>query len=283
MNRRLFIGSLAATVRAQGVRKISVLLIDGQNNHRWQLTTPVLQRMFDQSGDQSGLFTVTIATSPPKGADMSSFRPDFAAYSVVVSNYNGEAWPETTRMAFEKYVRGGGGFVTVHAADNAFPEWTEYNRMIALGGWGGRTEKHGPYARFRDGKLTLDPKPGPGGHHGKRHAFTVTTRDRNHPITRGLPETWTHATDELYDSLRGPAQNITLLATAFSDPSTGGTGEHEPTLFTVKYGKGRVFHTTLGHDIEAMNCIGFAVTLLRGTEWAATGKVTQKVPVNFPK
>ena len=48
------------------------------------------------------------------------------------------------------------------------------------------------------------------------------------------------------------------------------------------YGKGRVFHTTLGHDINALSCVGFIVTFQRGTEWAATGKVTQKVPTVFP-
>jgi type 1 glutamine amidotransferase len=91
-----------------------------------------------------------------------------------------------------------------------------------------------------------------------------------------------HAIDELYDSLRGPAKNVTLLATAFSAPETGGTGEEEPMLFTIQYGKGRVFHTTLGHDVAAMRCVGFIATFLRGTEWAASGKVTQKVPADFP-
>jgi type 1 glutamine amidotransferase len=91
-----------------------------------------------------------------------------------------------------------------------------------------------------------------------------------------------HARDELYDRLRGPAKNLTVLATAFSDPATGGTGQHEPLLMTIKYGKGRVFHTALGHSPEAMKCVGFAVTLQRGAEWAATGRVRQKVPSDFP-
>jgi type 1 glutamine amidotransferase len=75
---------------------------------------------------------------------------------------------------------------------------------------------------------------------------------------------------------------MTVLATAWSDPGTGGTGEHEPILMVLSYGKGRVFHTTLGHDVEAMRCEGFIATLLRGVEWAASGKVTQKVPATFP-
>lgn len=258
--------------------KYKVLIVDGQNNHKWQETTPVLKRLLEETG----LFTVEVATSPAKGADMSTFKPNFSAYRVVVSNYNGDPWSAETKAAFEKFVRNGGGFVSYHAADNAFPEWPAYNEMIALGGWADRNEKSGPYAKYRDGKLALDSKPGPGGHHGTRHPFQIIDRDLAHPITKGLPEKWMHNIDELYDSLRGPAKNIHLLATAFSDPSTKGTGDHEPMLFTIPYGKGRIFHTTLGHDVEAMRCVGFIVTLQRGTEWTASGKVTQKVPPDFP-
>jgi uncharacterized protein len=260
-----------------------VLIVDGQNNHQWAVTTPVLKK----SLEQTGLFQVDVATTPPKGGDMSAFRPKFKDYAVVVSNYSdfggGGVWPAETQQDFEEYVRNGGGFVTVHAADNAFPKWKEYNRIIGVGGWGGRTEKDGPMLRWRDGKIVPDTTPGNGGHHGKRHSYAVTTRVKAHPITKGLPETWMHIEDELYDALRGPAENVTVLATAFSDKSSGGTGEHEPALMTIRYGKGRVFHTILGHDLTAMQCAGFHVTLQRGAEWAATGKVTQRVPADFPK
>ncbi len=259
-------------------RRLKALLIDGQNNHQWQQTSPVLKKLLEQTG----LFTVDVATTPPKGSDLSGFLPDFAAYSVVVSNYNGEPWSAACQAAFEKYVRGGGGFVSYHAADNPFPEWKAYNEMIALAGWGNRTESAGPYVRFREGSMAREQKPGPAGHHGKRHPFQVMVRNTKHPITSGLPIAWMHATDELYDSLRGPGEHMTLLATAYSDPATGGTGENEPSLFTVSYGKGRVFHTTLGHDLESVSCVGFIVTFDRGVEWAATGKVTQSVPADFP-
>jgi type 1 glutamine amidotransferase len=53
-------------------------------------------------------------------------------------------------------------------------------------------------------------------------------------------------------------------------------------LMTIQYQQGRVFHTTLGHDTEAFEGVGFITTFLRGTEWAATGKVTQKIPADFP-
>jgi hypothetical protein len=91
-----------------------------------------------------------------------------------------------------------------------------------------------------------------------------------------------HAADELYATLRGPGKDITVLATAHSDPNNKGTGHDEPMLMVLNYGRGRIFHTTLGHDVAALSDVGFIATFQRGTEWAATGKVTQKVPVGFP-
>jgi type 1 glutamine amidotransferase len=249
---------------------IRVLIIDGQNNHQWKVTTPLIR----QTLEACGRFTVDVATTPEKGDEFATFSPNFSDYGVVVSNYNGQPWPESTQQAFEKYVAGGGGFVSVHAADNSFPEWAAYNRMIGVGGWGGRSEKDGPYVRWRNGQIVRDLQKGNGGSHGKRHPFVVVVRDADHPITAGLPSSFIQAEDELYAELRGPAENMHVLATAMSDTSTGGTGEHEPILMTVQFGNGRAFHTTLGHDVTAMKGVAFQATLQRGTEWAATGTVT---------
>jgi type 1 glutamine amidotransferase len=258
---------------------LKALIVDGQNNHAWKETTPVLKRLLEESGR----FTVDVATAPAKGQDMSGFQPDFSKYAVVVSNYNGDAWSARTQAAFEQYVRNGGGFVSYHAADNSFPQWKEYNQMIAVGGWENRTtEKFGSRVRFKEGKVVLDPSPARCGNHGARLPFQVVMRDTKNPIAKGLPAEWTHAADELYDSLCGPAENLTVLGTAHSEASNHGTGEEEPMLMTIRHGKGRVFHTTLGHDVAAMQCVGFITTLQRGAEWAATGKVTIKVPKDFP-
>lgn len=261
--------SVRTSVGAEG-DKIRALIIDGQNNHAWKVTTPLIKATLE-SCDR---FQVDVATTPDKGGDMSKFAPNFSDYKVVVSNYNGEPWSEKTSQAFADYVRSGGGFVSVHAADNSFPNWSDYNRMIGVGGWGGRNEKSGPYVRWRDGKFARDTHTGRGGSHGRRHPFSVVVRDAAHPITSGLPASFMQAEDELYAELRGPAENMQVLATAFSDKATGGTGEHEPILMVIPFGKGRVFHTTLGHDAKSMSGVAFQATLQRGTEWAATGAVT---------
>ena len=263
----------SSSLRAQEFDKISVLLIDGQNNHNWKVTTPLMEQILEGSGR----FAVDVATASGRGENSEPFSPEFSEYDVVVSNYNGQLWSEATQKAFEKYVASGGGFVSVHAADNSFPQWHAYNRMIGLGGWGGRSEKNGPYVRWKEDqqRFTRDLSPGRGGTHGKRVPFLVIVRDTDHPITAGLPKTFMQAADELYGKLRGPAENMHVLATGFSAPATGGTGEHEPLLMTIQFGEGRVFHTTLGHDDNAMKGLAFQVTLQRGVEWAATGTVKQ--------
>lgn len=99
---------------------------------------------------------------------------------------------------------------------------------------------------------------------------------------KGLPDLWMHTKDELYSRLRGPADGLHILATAYASPEYDGTSRHEPMLMTLDYGRGRIFHTVLGHADYSMNCVGFITTLQRGAEWTATGKVTVPVPKNFP-
>jgi len=274
------IGLHTPSALADDAKKLKVLIVDGQNNHNWKSTTPVMQKAFTDSGK----FEVSVSTTPDKKKgtqeQWDAWRPVFADFDVVVSNYNGAMWPEEVRTAFEAYVGGGGGFVCIHAADNAFPDWAEYNLMIGLGGWGGRNEKSGPYLFVKDGKLMRDSSPGRGGSHGPQREFPVTTfpDSADHPIVKGLPMTWMHAKDELYDSMRGPAENVTVLATAVSEKSK----KTEPMLMAIDYKEGRCFHSTLGHADYSMKCVGFITTLLRGAEWAATGAVTMEIPENFP-
>jgi len=284
--------------------KLKVLIVDGQNNHVvWPKSTFMMKQMLEQTGK----FKVSIYRSIPvwkstkyvgkyplndekiylEGEPKTDplFAPEFENYDVVVSNFGWKAasWPEQTKRAFENYMRSGGGFVSVHAADNSFPKWQAYNDMIGLGGWGGRNQDDGPYVYLDNEEvLVRDHSKGSAGGHGKQHEFLVTMRNEIHPIVKGLPSQWMQTNDELYNKLRGPAENMTVLASAFDSQEFGGSGRHEPILMTIDYGKGRVFHTTLGHYAEAFESVGFITTFTRGTEWAATGKVTIPIPSDFP-
>lgn len=282
------VAALAMTAAAPAAQsRIKVMILTGQCNpyHNWAISSAAIERMLDAAGK----FDVTVVTSPPKGQDMSAFKPSFAGYGAVVMDYEGDEWPEETKRAFVEYVRGGGGLVLVHAADNAFPKWPEFLEMSGVGGWAGRDETWGPKVRWRDGKMVLDRETPGNATHPPKHDFAIVSRAPAHPIMKGLPGEWLHPNDEVYSNLRGPAKNLAVLATALSDQAKKGTGEHEPMFMTIQYGKGRVFHNTLGHvgpkDVEpvaAISSVDFIVSMQRGTEWAATGKVTQPVPADFP-
>ena len=286
-------------------QKIKVLIVDGQNNHAaWPKTTIMMKQYLEDSGK----FSVDVARTAktwkgklakdfplndgkkykdsPKPITDPNFNPDFSSYDVVLSNFghNAAPWPDETKANFEKFMAEGGGLVVVHAADNPWGDWKEFNLMIGLGGWGGRNEASGPYVYLDDkGKEIRDESKGKGGGHGPQHEYQVIARNTEHPIMKGLPKVWLHAKDELYEKLRGPAENMTILATAYADKKYKGTGRHEPIIMTLDYKEGRVFHTPMGHADYSMECVGYRTVLLRGTEWAATGQVTlTEVPEDFP-
>jgi type 1 glutamine amidotransferase len=303
------LGILATTfvlaTSATAAEKLKVLIVDGQNNHAvWPKSTIMMKEYLEKSG----LFEVEVARTrfisnykreeawlPLAGTGESekkekpvpdpAFSPDFSKYKAVVSNFGFGAadWPEQTRRNLETYMKNGGGLVVVHAANNSWGDWQEFNRMIGLGGWGGRNEKTGPYVYYdAEGNVVRDPSPGKCGTHGPQNEFVVTIRDKTHPITKDMPDFWMHSKDECYSLLRGPAENMTILATAADTPELKAKGRNEPMLMAINYEKGRVFNTTLGHDVDAFQGVGFITTFLRGTEWAATGKVTQPIPDDFP-
>lgn len=285
--------------------QLRALIIDGQNNHAmWPMTTAMMKQYLEETGmfqvdvartrytwqgdgllDQYGLPGVRTESRPRPVPDP-DFKPEFAKYDVVISNFGNEAapWPEETRAGLTRFVRQGGGFVAVHAANNSFGDWGDYNRMIGLGGWGDRTAASGVYVYVDEsGKTVRSNAAGAAGNHGAQHAFQVIVREPDHPIVRGMPRAWLHARDELYDQLRGPAEEMRVLATAYASPEQGGTGRHEPMIMTVKFGEGRIFHTPMGHADYSMECVGFIVTFQRGTEWAATGSVSRgEIPDDFP-
>lgn len=284
---------------------LKALIVDGQNNHAvWPKSTIMMKQYLEETGlfqvdvyrtkftwgsgrekeylPLAGVGETTDLENPQQDPD---FFPEFKNYDVVISNFGWKAadWPENAQKALENYMSSGGGFVSVHAANNSFPDWLEYNKMIGLGGWGDRTEKDGPYVYYTNkGELIRDTSPGKSGAHGPSHIFPITIREKDHPITNGMPDVWLTNTDECYAQLRGPAENLTILATGKDVSGKAPTDRHEPMLMVVDYGEGRIFHTALGHDDFSIESVGFIISFLRGVEWAATGKVTIPIPHDFP-
>jgi uncharacterized protein len=265
--RTIFAIMLIATSAPGAERQLSALIVDGMNNHDWQAGTRAIQSILTGTGR----FRVDVCTYPAK--------PDFARYDVVINNFNGghtaqgTRWPRETELALESYVRGGGGLVVFHAANNAFLEWPEYNEMIGLG-W--RDKSFGPGIAVVDGRVATVPQgtgldPG----HGPRHDFDVFVLAKDHPITRGLPDNWHHPSEQLTHGQHGPADGLTVLTFAWSEISHHG----EPMDWVKSYGKGRVYTTMLGHTWKNepnpnLDDVSFQALLARGTEWAAIGAVT---------
>lgn len=235
---------LALSVIGQAAEKpLRVLIFSGQNNHVWQETTPELAKILTESGR-----FIVKTTEHPEACT------SFADCDVVLSNWNTlgpkeapKEWPTATREAFLNFVRAGGGFVVVHAGGTSFHDWAEYQKLI--GAVWGKGTKHGPI-----------------------HKFQVKITDTTHPITQGLESFET--TDELWHKMVAQPERK-VLATAFSAPDQRGSGKDEPMVMVTQFGKGRCFNLVLGHDVAAMGSSGFRTLLRRGTEWAATGKVTQ--------
>lgn len=252
----------AAQVLAQGLEtpKIQVLIITGQNGHDWRAVTPELRKMLEDTGR----FEVRV-TEEFRGGGPETLAP----YDAVVLNYFERRkpelwWGERAQNALLDFVRSGKGIVVYHFSVAAFDGWTEYEKMCG-GNW----------------------RPN-NGHHSPKHDFTVDVKDPDHPITRGLKKSFPQPNDELYANLKWqPEGTYHVLATAWDDHSlyqgkakqpTPGPGLHQPMLWTVNYGKGRVFATALGHDVGAVRTPAFVTTFTRGVEWAATGQATLPVP-----
>ena len=235
------------------MERIKTLILGGTNNHDCVRSSPFCAGLMNDSGR----FDAVVTADP--GAALQDAKY-LATFGLIFSDYNGPEWPALAKANFTASVYGGAGLVILHAADNAFTGWVEYEKMVGL--------------LWRTGTA-----------HGAFHEFGVTIVDRQHPVTRGVADfsIW----DELYHKLV-PMHGVPyhVLATGFSSTESGGTGGHEPVMVTTQYGAGRVFHMVLGHvwpgdpngeykgaSMIAFENPGFKQTLVRGCEWAATGDV----------
>lgn len=267
--------------------KIRALIVDGVSNHDWRKTTDFIKATLADTG----MFEVEVTTSPGDAADPAwdTWRPTFSGFGVVIINWNNVRrtelrWPEPVERALEAYVRGGGGLLAFHSANNAFPHWAEYDRMIGLG-W--RDKDHGVALQL-DAEGTIRRIPAGEGEktsHGPRQD-TVVIRRGDHPITRGTPERWLTPDIEVYTYGRGPAEELTVLTYG----RHLATDRYWPLEWVVAYGSGRVYSSSFGHiwdtDVgipERVLCVGFQTGLVRAAEWLATGAVSYPVPDDFPR
>ncbi len=265
---------ICATTTCAVAKNPRALIITGQHNtHNWEVSHLVLEELLTEGG-----YDVDIALSPKKGEDMSKFNPNFKSYNLVVMDYNGDMWSEKMQRDFVKYVkRGKGGLYLYHAANTIFRDWEEYNKITALGAFGGRGElTEGYYTEWRGGEVVKYEDRGVVGAHGQRHDFTLVCRNPNHPaVDPSLPIEPLQLHDEIYDHTKGPANIKDVLYTAHSGVATGGTGREEILVFTVDYGKARIVNSMIGHvndsreESPAITSPTFKKIFLAAASWAA--------------
>ena len=222
--------------------KTNVLIVTGVDypGHKWQQTTPVLAKALAKDTR----FEVQIVADPHQLAS-----PTLHKYDVVVVHFMNWKVPSPAaeaRANFTKFVKAGGGLVFVHFACGAWQDWDEFVK-IAGRAWNPKMRGHDP-----------------------RGAFAVEIAKPDHPIVKGMKKFVT--TDELYTCLDGKTP-IEIIAHSRSkvDKKLYAMG------FVLQYGKGRVFHSPLGHDVKAFEAEGVCELFRRGTAWAA------KLPTVTPK
>ncbi len=265
--------------------KIELLIVDGFSNHDWKQTTRVLTQILEGSE----LFNVAVSTSPstPDDENWKCWNPDFSKYDVVLLNCNNIGnkelkWPEKVEKNLETYVKNGGGLYIHHSANNAFAHWKEYNQMIGLG-W--RKAEEGVAVQVSDNNeiIRIPMGEGKATYHGPRNDEVIYILNE-HPINHGFPKAWLTPDMELYKFARGPAEKLKVLSYAIDDE----TGIKWPAEWTVAYGKGNVYNSSMGHlwkgDVypESYQCVGYQTTIIRAAEWLAKGKTTYPVPADFP-
>jgi len=220
---------------------IKVLLITGDDvsAHPWREISETTREILVSSGK----FDVKVSEDPLILESATALKN----YDVIVFSIYAQKLGELPAQAKENllnYVKGGKGFFVQHMATASFPKWDEFGKLC--------------------GRKWVMGTSG----HGARGDFTSKIVDKEHPITKGLTDFTTN--DELYAKLQG-SEDIHVLIQADSDWSK----KTEPLIFVKSYGQGRVVHNAYGHDGKALKTPSVQKIIIRGTEWAATGKVTE--------
>lgn len=229
---------VSAAEAAKTAARVLIVTGDDYPGHKWKETCPVVKAELERDPR----LTVDVL------ADLKSLATTrLADYDAVVLHFKNYDPQVPGRKGFDnlaKFVEEGGGLAILHFGCGAFQEFKDDFAKLAGRVWFGEATP--------PGRRNHDP-------HGE---FTVNIVKIDHPVTKGMEDFTT--VDELYSCLEGDGP-ITTLATAVSKVD----GEPYPMAFTLQYGKGRVFHSVLGHDTAAFAAKGPAELHRRGCAWAA--------------
>lgn len=163
----------------------------------------------------------------------------FAA--VVFMSTTGDVLDGPQQAAFERFIRGGRGFVGVHAASDTEYDWPWYGQLVG--------------AYFKS--------------HPRVQEARLDVRDRSHPATKCLPAVWTRR-DEWYDFRAPPAPEAKILITIDEKSYSGGRmGDVHPMVWYRTYDGGRAFYTELGHTHESYKEQAFLDHLAGAILWAS--------------
>lgn len=232
------LSELLISLQLSAQEHVPMLILSGQNNHDWQKTTPVLEKIFGESG----LFTVAITNRPDtlKYADYQKFR-------LVVSNWNtwpdtSTRWAQTKEQAFTQYINEGGGALFLHAGGSSFYGWLDYH-SIAIGRWGKNTA------------------------HGSIGEAMVHFSNTKHPITQGLKDF--AITDEIWENTDICPSATSLGWAQKKGPDGTLEAAKYPAILINQYGKGRSFYTILGHDENVLSNPDLQQLLIRAATWTS--------------
>ena len=239
-------GLLSAFLPSCNSSKIKTLVITGPGTHYWPESAAVTKQILDETG----LFSVKILNTPPTADDEALFNPRFSKYGLVVISYEGGPWNNSAKEALSEYLINGGGLVVLNSAVDLVINTADTLRV------------------------------------SDRSDLEIRIQPIEHPVTAGLPVRWVQPEDVIYKNIRPAGEDVQVLASAALDGQAGRGQRPSPVLLSKITGKGRIFAlmfgTPAGENVKSVHSAGYITILQRAAEWAATGKVDQVVPSDFP-
>jgi type 1 glutamine amidotransferase len=227
--------------------------------------TPVSSlQILDKELAESTMFQITTLPLTEGSSDLTALKSKMSQNRVIILDNIARSQLMDLGETLKSFVASGGGLVMIGHSQDA----------IDL------------FGSTHTSATAPDPVPSTSsavwGDSSRLLPVRVSIQHGDNPIIKGMPSPWMHPPEQLGRLNLAGATNVSMLATASSLDSSERRTTEEPVMWVQKFGKGRVFGTEMGNDLEALRCVGFITTLKRATEWAAFGRVSQKIPSTFP-